>query len=44
MFGFLLQISGASGSYKDTLNAHGSQYYKANEELSITPEKWNSIQ
>ena len=44
MFGFLLKISGASGSYKDTLNAHGSQYYKANEELSITPEKWNASQ
>lgn len=40
MFGFILQISGASGSYKDTLNAHGPQYYKANEQLSITPEKW----
>lgn len=40
-FGFLLQLSGASGSYKETLDAHGLQYYKANEELSITPERWS---
>lgn len=39
-FGSLLPIKGADGSYRETLDKYGTQYYKANQELSVTPEKW----